>query len=203
MLYVASQTTRSIPACAGEPSALPVASLISRVYPRVCGGTSPSLIIMVIASGLSPRVRGNRRCGRPGQPHPGSIPACAGEPWSSRVRTRMPSVYPRVCGGTRWLSASAPPGARSIPACAGEPTAKASKLFVIGVYPRVCGGTETIISNYDGARGLSPRVRGNLTRSGWKRTRTRSIPACAGEPKAQNGRCCPMQVYPRVCGGTA
>ena len=29
----------SIPACAGEPSVVPIDSEILRVYPRVCGGT--------------------------------------------------------------------------------------------------------------------------------------------------------------------
>ena len=34
------------------------------------------------------------------------------------------------------------------------------------VYPRVCGGTHAIIDNANGNAGLSPRVRGNLIRTG-------------------------------------
>ena len=53
-----------------------------------------------LASGLSPRVRGNpdevvaRLGGR------GSIPACAGEPRLGPPGLAVPAVYPRVCGGT-------------------------------------------------------------------------------------------------------
>ena len=54
---------RSIPACAGEPGlGSRNVSLASRVYPRVCGGTTSNDGMSAgSASGLSPRVRGNRR----------------------------------------------------------------------------------------------------------------------------------------------
>ena len=71
---------RSIPACAGEPSTLPTLYPPTRVYPRVCGGTPTGLAIRVIAQGLSPRVRGNRRRSIFGLLRARSIPACAGEP---------------------------------------------------------------------------------------------------------------------------
>ena len=76
----------SIPACAGEPPGPIGAAAPCRVYPRVCGGTMPSMPRAVEMTGLSPRVRGNR-------PHPqlgvcafGSIPACAGEPSAAPTR---------------------------------------------------------------------------------------------------------------------
>ena len=52
------------------------------------------------------------------------------------------------------------------------------------------------------AKGLSPRVRGNLepplaTGGGY-----RSIPACAGEPFGYCTEAGAQWVYPRVCGGT-
>ena len=53
--------TRSIPACAGEPSRSSVAAWMLRVYPRVCGGTGRIVSIRGRDRGLSPRVRGNRR----------------------------------------------------------------------------------------------------------------------------------------------
>ena len=49
----------SIPACAGEPCSAWIRQPRSRVYPRVCGGTSPRMSGRCPASGLSPRVRGN------------------------------------------------------------------------------------------------------------------------------------------------
>ena len=71
---------RSIPACAGEPRTSSSAASISRVYPRVCGGTKqPSLFSRAI-NGLSPRVRGNLGSDDDITLTLGSIPACAGEP---------------------------------------------------------------------------------------------------------------------------
>ena len=71
---------RSIPACAGEPPPAPATAVMSKVYPRVCGGTHGVGLLCSALDGLSPRVRGNR----PGKavltPPLRSIPACAGEP---------------------------------------------------------------------------------------------------------------------------
>ena len=151
----------SIPACAGEPAPKIRSCNRSRVYPRVCGGTSPLDSLSTVIAGLSPRVRGNLRHHRLPPLALGSIPACAGEPrphWRARSGS---GVYPRVCGGTITASAvrrsrtglsprvrgnpsprgpvKAPSG--SIPACAGEPLPGTENARVAGVYPRVCGGT--------------------------------------------------------------
>ena len=71
----------SIPACAGEPC--PPLSLHpgAAVYPRVCGGTGADVDVQHTGRGLSPRVRGNRHRRNIHPQAPGSIPACAGEPW--------------------------------------------------------------------------------------------------------------------------
>ena len=134
----------------------------------------------------------------------------------------VPTVYPRVCGGTRRSSRKAPfshglsprvrgnhpqcklhrsrPG--SIPACAGEPPSPDTHQLHSEVYPRVCGGTSRDAPDCSAANGLSPRVRGNQSERHHLFACIRSIPACAGEP----GRChIPRYmwwVYPRVCGGT-
>ena len=55
-------------------------TLMHRVYPRVCGGTSSGMAATLTKPGLSPRVRGNRISGWRGLDRPRSIPACAGEP---------------------------------------------------------------------------------------------------------------------------
>ena len=70
----------SIPACAGEPLVGQVLGGGGRVYPRVCGGTSPEARSMSSIEGLSPRVRGNRSHRSRDEPIARSIPACAGEP---------------------------------------------------------------------------------------------------------------------------
>ena len=70
----------SIPACAGEPARCRGLATASRVYPRVCGGTTRHQWRIDPETGLSPRVRGNpARVGDPVE-GAGSIPACAGEP---------------------------------------------------------------------------------------------------------------------------
>ena len=213
---------RSIPACAGEPRAARLSRPERRVYPRVCGGThggsfqnvcerglSPRVrgtgkhqYGRLYAQGLSPRVRGNRFQNAAIPNNSGSIPACAGEPFSERGDPEQQRAYPRVCGGTvfrtrrsRTTAGLSPRvrgnqdrhyeatiGVRSIPACAGEPNPAMMESISERVYPRVCGGTAMPLTWRVDHEGLSPRVRGTwysfclLLRPG------RSIPACAGEP---------------------
>ena len=153
--------TGSIPACAGEPRAVPFAGRGRQVYPRVCGGTWDRLFRRLLLEGLSPRVRGNPGL-RLHRPMPArSIPACAGEPFTKMKPATPFAVYPRVCGGTgtahvhaRMMQGLSPrvrgnPTAavlailtiRSIPACAGEPASICPPTARCAVYPRVCGGT--------------------------------------------------------------
>ncbi len=91
----------SIPACAGEPELPALRVKDTRVYPRVCGGTSATRALTGWVWGLSPRVRGNPHPPRAHCHHGRSIPACAGEPPASPVPRPPKPVYPRVCGGTR------------------------------------------------------------------------------------------------------
>ena len=132
---------RSIPACAGEPGGRVRAEGAAEVYPRVCGGTLGRDASRIACTGLSPRVRGNRRARPSATPDDGSIPACAGEPLGPSTAPSLTRVYPRVCGGTHWLCVWLLPDrglsprvrgnrngagrdqscAGSIPACAGEP----------------------------------------------------------------------------------
>ena len=151
----------SIPACAGEPVCCRILEQVQQVYPRVCGGTVTHPSSTSPPTGLSPRVRGNRRHAARHTGSRGSIPACAGEP-ARRQRARMwCEVYPRVCGGTgtnndpsfvqRGLSPRVRGNqtpitpvvdiTRSIPACAGEPARCTASRPSPWVYPRVCGGT--------------------------------------------------------------
>ena len=220
LAYVRS---RSIPACAGEPSAPPRAEASPGVYPRVCGGTGVIRYARRCTKGLSPRVRGNPRCARGAAPRFRSIPACAGEPTRSTSGLNSGRVYPRVCGGTpcervhstipsglsprvRGNRNAARAGAvskRSIPACAGEPRTTSGMFLRAWVYPRVCGGTGDARLKRLDQPGLSPRVRGNPRRRVGVRPQHGSIPACAGEPTARHRARLGAGVYPRVCGGTA
>ncbi len=193
-----------------------------QVYPRVCGGTVGEGTGVKDDMGLSPRVRGNPQAAVEGRLYRRSIPACAGEPKYRRNPHRCRRVYPRVCGGTLPLPI---PGARrgglsprvrgnrqrygkgnlyrgSIPACAGEPILPGSPPCPGRVYPRVCGGTQCRLHYKISAYGLSPRVRGNLSRPAACAGAYRSIPACAGEPAVSTSGLPVTKVYPRVCGGT-
>ncbi len=152
---------RSIPACTGEPlSSLNVATM-SKVYPRVYGGTGDGNGIVTLISGLSPRVRGNLASLVDWHCWAGSIPACTGEPSGPAGLGPRLWVYPRVYGGTmgthppptNWVGLSPrvrgnrPDGPhaktrpRSIPACTGEPTPQEVQRQAAVVYPRVYGGT--------------------------------------------------------------
>ena len=131
-------------------------------------------------------------------------------------------VYPRACGGTavgagnmkpsaglsprlrgnRCPRHSCRPAARSIPAPAGEPAARPSPGTARRVYPRACGGTSSRASRATSARGLSPRLRGNLFVAVAAANPTWSIPAPAGEPNVCRATSAVVMVYPRACGGT-
>ena len=172
--------------------------------------------------GLSPRVRGNRFQ----HPEPlyaeRSIPACAGEPGRRGRANLIFGVYPRVCGGTQHRQQEpgeqdglsprvrgnhaacgfCPHTGGSIPACAGEPTNPQPQQPQRRVYPRVCGGTCPGRPGRRTLPGLSPRVRGNPRIAVQHSAKCRSIPACAGEPRAGDSHRSHCGVYPRVCGGT-
>ena len=223
VLFVSPSGSRSIPACAGEPAENCGCEKYAGVYPRVCGGTISTPSAAIFYPGLSPRVRGNRGYDGGLWGYRRSIPACAGEPFSSRKSSALSTVYPRVCGGTmvgaeawtgEWglsprVRGNRPRGGkdmgckRSIPACAGEPGRFVLRFYTEWVYPRVCGGTWRIFSRAFSIRGLSPRVRGNRIRLPHCPTFGRSIPACAGEPPVNPGSWKLLSVYPRVCGGTS
>ena len=160
-LVGALRCRRSIPASAGEPDMERRAALSTAVYPRVCGGTIPSVKARDRHGGLSPRLRGNRLPRAFATLYAGSIPASAGEPTYVSMNITYAWVYPRVCGGThggipsRQIKSGLSPRLRgnrrdhswyqcppwSIPASAGEPRHHKILPCSIPVYPRVCGGT--------------------------------------------------------------
>ena len=192
----------SIPARAGEPAMISTARVVSRVYPRACGGTLDLLDVVADGKGLSPRVRGNRRAGRQLSVFHRSIPARAGEPRGWRGSSGRHGVYPRACGGTgKRAHGLAPvmglsPRVRgnlnpdrhialdlgSIPARAGEPLPASGSWRGAWVYPRACGGTFSHNARIAPSMGLSPRVRGNPAEHFRSSAEPGSIPARAGKP---------------------
>ena len=126
---------------------------------------------------------------------------CGGTDQVHRRRVPTKGLSPRVRGNPPLLSLSPSPP-RSIPACAGEPIGWRRGAVGIGVYPRVCGGTILRGGHCGCLLGLSPRVRGNPCSPIFLDNKSRSIPACAGEPWHTDADCQHSGVYPRVCGGT-
>ena len=94
----------SIPAYAGEPRAAVSWRPGSPVYPRVCGGTWLCRHSCQTGGGLSPRMRGNLFLAQLARSPAGSIPAYAGEPITITMAGTRGTVYPRVCGGTVFVS---------------------------------------------------------------------------------------------------
>ena len=90
-----------IPACAGQPFRLEDFTSLRVAYPRVCGATKVAEAYAGPASGLSPRVRGNRATAAQFLRWPGPIPACAGQPAARFTACTSARAYPRVCGATR------------------------------------------------------------------------------------------------------
>ena len=213
--------TRSIPACAGEPSSYPGHRTKNAVHPRVCGGACTYSYPLTAFLGPSPRVRGSHsdRSGR--RPDSGSIPACAGEPALGSRRIPLFRVHPRVCGGaaavvsprvdrtgpsprvrgSRDQGGGVAVGLGSIPACAGEPHPPLVSSASLQVHPRVCGGASCCQATGVSRLGPSPRVRGSRAAKRETDHDDGSIPACAGEPSRSQTRTSVGKVHPRVCGG--
>ena len=149
----------SIPACAGNPPTGTADATPSAVHPRVCGEPAAFGCQMPESLGPSPRVRGTRDQLVPGLLDERSIPACAGNPRSSRGSRPKRRVHPRVCGepapgkganrpaagpsprvrGTRRGSGRGKHSSGSIPACAGNPGRARRSSGPPRVHPRVCG----------------------------------------------------------------
>ena len=172
---------RSIPARAGEPRVVGIRRRLAGVYPRACGGTPSSAVILARAAGLSPRVRGNP------QPHQhvglagGSIPARAGEPDHGIDLLHPHEVYPRACGGT-YLNGEA-------------------MTYGGGLSPRVRGNHTNRPSNSRRPGSIPARAGEPLGSLLLLRGRG-SIPARAGEPMMSVLHQVKAAVYPRACGGT-
>ena len=172
---------RSIPAHAGEPTEIEIFNADLRVYPRPRGGTDYSCDRKQGGAGLSPPTRGN--------------------PLSNAFRRNPKGLSPPTRGNppARGLYGGLP---RSIPAHAGEPGLDQPPEPARRVYPRPRGGTRLGRRARTTAQGLSPPTRGNHSNTLNRDTRTRSIPAHAGEPSLRTGAGRERAVYPRPRGGT-
>ena len=136
----------SIPACAGKPTRGEPERYVNRVHPRVCGEANTSRWRSSSMRGPSPRVRGSLTWTRTVTAAVGSIPACAGKPYTIAPHKAKDLVHPRVCGEAacnvddQHVATGPSPRVRgslhaglreekddgSIPACAGKPRRRPS-----------------------------------------------------------------------------
>ena len=174
------------------------------------------------SEGSSPRGRGSPRRTRRHSRNVRFIPAWAGQPSRLTSRPSPLGVHPRV-GGAAYVHVfhaspvlgSSPrgrgsPASRSaaarghgfIPAWAGQPSPSMSAKSASRVHPRVGGAAwrSAIVSVATG--GSSPRGRGSLIAAPPSASRTRFIPAWAGQPRPRRPRSPSSRVHPRV-GGAA
>ena len=108
----------------------------------------------------------------------------------SSPRVRGTALYPMV---KYWFP-------RFIPACAGNRVHLRGWHQDIPVHPRVCGEQLLMVKNIHRPAGSSPRVRGTDSPGTPGPSRSRFIPACAGN-SADPARCSwKRSVHPRVCG---
>ena len=160
--YHDSDSSRFIPACAGNASQLQNQKPPKPVHPRVCGERETRPSPNFSTTGSSPRVRGTRDHPAMHGAHFRFIPACAGNAY--KCESEYPVSHgssPRVRGTLSGFGTGTSPG-RFIPACAGNAPGSTSANLASAVHPRVCG--ERFSSSWANPMvfGSSPRVRGTL-----------------------------------------
>ena len=212
----------TIPAGAGTPRCSSAPASPTWDYPRGCGDTVTTILIILARLGLSPRVRGHLERKAPPQVPKGTIPAGAGTPSGGHQGRASGGDYPRGCGDTR-LRIMVPVSVRglsprvrghpqhvvaprhrggTIPAGAGTPQTSRFGVGRAGDYPRGCGDTIADLAARVEPEGLSPRVRGHPRQGHFKALRHGTIPAGAGTPPASTVRRWSAGDYPRGCGDT-
>ena len=170
--------------------------------------------------GSSPRVRGTQRYRTAGAKPAGIIPACAGNTESTSSGQYMPRDHPRVCGehamskgeitadegssprvrGTLRPQGRDAAGPGIIPACAGNTSVAQDRQARNRDHPRVCGEHQTLVNVLAVPTGSSPRVRGTPPKLVRCASRTRIIPACAGNTGCRTRAPNLPGDHPRVCG---
>ena len=191
---------RFIPAGAGNTGQSPKGNEAFPVHPRGCGEHSARGTREKSWPGSSPRVRGTRAFVWISAAGDRFIPAGAGNT-SARPLTRVTHAgsSPRV-RGTPGVDCRGGDGDRFIPAGAGNTHQKSRRLCCRSVHPRGCGEHACPLCFHGSGDGSSPRVRGTLQRRSIDVSRTRFIPAGAGNTVAWQQPWRNLTVHPRGCG---
>ena len=156
------ETSRFIPACAGNSALHYQRSLKSAVHPRVCGELSFGICKPNALTGSSPRVRGTQRQPVAAGARVRFIPACAGNSTTVARPCAAIAVHPRVCGELLAQDRRQPTRLRFIPACAGNSPPPCSAPAPKTVHPRVCGELSAASATSSAVEAVHPRVCGEL-----------------------------------------
>ena len=170
---------RFIPACAGNTRIASAYSATTAVHPRVRGEHVRHHHKSSLYSGSSPRARGTHHA-----------PTCAATECGSSPRAR----------GTHRLRGEGLQLLRFIPACAGNTSDWRSASSSRRVHPRVRGEHLSIAGRRATHTGSSPRARGTPAVARARQSRSRFIPACAGNTPRRCRSTCGSPVHPRVRG---
>ena len=213
----------TIPARAGQPPRNPDVGVDPRDHPRAGGATRRACSGSWATWGPSPRGRGNLERYSARRRTPGTIPARAGQPRSSRQHVAARRDHPRAGGATSYTLTACPmlrgPSPRgrgnqylrgahpvplgTIPARAGQPATHYRALAHSGDHPRAGGATAMKPDDGMLAKGPSPRGRGNHQRPRRDGQLLGTIPARAGQPPGAAAREGRIMDHPRAGGATA
>ncbi len=150
---------RFIPACAGNAHSGHVLVGATPVHPRVRGERSRVVVVGLAACGSSPRARGT-------------------------------PMLDQMCNRLR----------RFIPACAGSARRAGRSCGRAPVHPRVRGERAAGVDSPHDPHGSSPRARGTHAHQFSRGIVCRFIPACAGNAAGLTLPAFPVAVHPRVRG---
>ncbi len=191
---------RIIPACAGNALQAPRESRPSADHPRMRGERAIRCIRSRSCGGSSPHARGTPERVQDAPDARRIIPACAGNAWRARHRTRRPADHPRMRGerrqrhgvrdrdvgsspharGTRERHEPGPAHWRIIPACAGNAPIPNGRPGALTDHPRMRGERLQCASRSCRHYGSSPHARGTPAGAAQGLRECRIIPACAG-----------------------
>ena len=168
------------PACAGKSEKTRSITTTRRDHPRVCGEMSFAVLIVCIALGSPPRMRGKVHLTAYFFIIWGITPACAGKRMVFAGRKSRTWDHPRVCGekahcqGMLFRLSGLPPrmrgkvfgavpfgsGSGITPAYAGKRWRSATTTLRGWDHPRVCGEKKKDTHAAKEAKGSPPRMRG-------------------------------------------
>ena len=172
---------RIIPAHAGQTRPRLPAGRLTSDHPRACGANVGWVVVVMVFSGSSPRMRGKLSDIDRAAENIRIIPAHAGQTvWTRTARPARPD-HPRACGANLFGHLSPPRCLGSSPRMRGKRVLGGWFMWWVPDHPRACGANSTSTHAPSFRIGSSPRMRGKL-RSGIPGNRpARIIPAHAGQ----------------------